>query len=322
MSIEERLGKLEKRFSRQRRFSYIKTLVYMVIIAGVALYGYRLYASMDDWKVEPYGAPRAWFKTPRVLSVDMYLRIHNPDGEVSAKLVYYRVYIQGEYAGDGLIPYLKIPSGTSVQKVPVELDLSRVGCGVARALVGEENLTLRVTGYAMVDLKTWGGLTWKTITLPFNFTIANLEMPDMSDTTKGFLILYSYVCTHPNDIIGIINGIATENRFPLMNISLPGQSQGQSQSSDMGKSLNITVESKRVGLLSYELTIILANTGDETITIQRILLDSIELYKGPTKLGPSESITLTTKINQIYKGTHNLVVQTDKGKYEESVNIG
>ena len=47
----------------------------------------------------------------------------------------------------------------------------------------------------------------------------------------------------------------------------------------------------------------------------------MELFKGLTKLGPSESIILTTKINQIYNSTYNLVVLTDKGKYVKNINI-
>ncbi|MCE4619610.1 MAG: hypothetical protein F7C33_01145 [Desulfurococcales archaeon] len=214
VSLEERVERLEKYVGRQRIYSAIRTTILVLILIGVAIYLYGLYETRGEWRVEASGTPRVGLESPRVLHVEVYVKIHNPTKPVVAKLVYYRVYLDGYYAGDGFIPYLKLPHGDSVHKITLSLDLSRASCGLAKALEKGGTLRVRVAGFAMVDLKTWGGFTWRTVTVPFNVTAGQVNTPQLDPATRAFLGLYTYVCDHPDLVYGIISGGGGQSGLP------------------------------------------------------------------------------------------------------------
>ncbi len=312
--LEERVSRLEAWARRARMFSYIRYAIYALIIVGVLLYGYSLYRSAGEWKVELADTPRVGLESPRVVSVRVPLRIFNPDGEVMAKLVYYRVYIEGYYAGDGFVPYLHLPSGWSEHVFTVEVDMSRASCGLAQALVEGSNATVRVEGYAMVDLKTFGGLTWRTVTLPFNYTATQVPLPQLDAATRSLLQLYLYACNHSDTILGIIQTITSRpgggQGFTPIPPAPGAPSQGQSISP-----LNLSVEVRPAGITTLNVTVTIENTGADTVVIYNVTING-EVQTLNVQLPPGAKLTISGETNRL---PVDVVVYSSAGRFERFI---
>ncbi len=313
MSVEDRIIRLERMISRSRRISLIKDIIYLIILIGIVLYGYSLYKSVGEISIEASGAPKVWFKAPTVLLIDQEVVVHNPGVEASAKLVYYRVYIEGEYVGDGFIPYLVIPTGDSRHKLHLEVDLSRLSCGLAKAIESGRNITVSIAGYMMVDLKTWGGITWKTITLPFNTTPAVVSLPELPGEARAFLKLYTYVCTHSEDLINILDLLKPK-------IGL----QGATPEPVTGNvNLTVLVDAYKTGLASYEVDVVVKNTGGSPVTVYEVSVDGRRIYYSGegTILVPGESMRVSGEVTLIpLTDKLHVTVKTDKGPYIEVID--
>ena len=172
----------------------LRVIVYLIIIGGAALWGYGLYKTRGQWSYRLSGRPAMNYEPPYTLKVTVPLEIYDPAGPVMAKLVYYQVYINGYPAGSGLIPYVHLVKGWNNLTVTTEVDLSQVTCGLAHALAQGENVTITVKGYAMVDIKTVGGLTWKTITVPFSKEAGQVETPQLSGPARLLIGFYDRLC--------------------------------------------------------------------------------------------------------------------------------
>ena len=312
--LGERVSRLEAWARRARVFSYIRYAIYALIIVGVVLYGYSLYRSAGEWKVELADTPRVGLESPRVVSVRVPLRIFNPDGEVMAKLVYYRVYIEDYYAGDGFVPYLHLPSRWSEHVFTVELDVSRASCGRARALAEGSNATVRVEGYAMVDLKTFGGLTWRTVTLPFNYTATQVPLPQLDAATRSLLQLYLYACNHSDTILGIIQTITSRPGGGQGFIPIPpapgAPGQGQSISP-----LNLSVEVRPAGITTLNVTVTIENTGADTVVIYNVTING-EVQTLNVQLPPGAKLTISGETNRL---PVDVVVYSSAGRFERFI---
>ncbi len=323
-SLEERVEKIERRLARGRVLSLVKNIFYVVVIVGVVLWLYGLYVTSGEWRIEAEGAPYVGLKSPRVLHVGVPLKIYNPDGDVMAKMVYYRVYINGEYAGDGFIPYLDLPSGWSEHRVEVDIDLSKAGCGVAKALDSGENITITLQGYAMIDLKTFGGLTWKTITVPYNLTAAEVPPPSLDEETGAFIHLLLIACEKPGKIVDIIDSMGvTPPTRPGQGGLIGGQdSSGSSGSAGSEGSISVQLIFEDAGLGKREVVVVISNGSPDPVAVYRVSVNGVEVYSGSLRLGPGESRSLDT--GQVYPvGTPvRVAVETSAGLVVESGVVG
>ena len=180
----------------------LKVAFYLVVIGGAALWGWTLYETRGKWSYRLAGRPTISYVPPYTLHIEVPLEIFDPAGPVTAKLVYYKIYINGEPAGTGLIPYIDLHKGWNNLTVTLDLDISRTTCGLAHALAHGENVTITVKGYAMVDIKTLGGLTWRTITIPYNIKAKQVETPQIGQPAQALLQLYDTICTNPTSLTG------------------------------------------------------------------------------------------------------------------------
>jgi hypothetical protein len=178
----------------------LKVAFYLVVIGGAAAWGWTLYETRGEWSYRLAGRPTVSYVPPYTLRVDVPLEVYDPAGPVMAKLVYYNVYINGEQAGTGLIPYISLHKGWNNLTVTVNLDLSRISCGLAHALANGENLTVTVKGYAMIDIKTLGGLTWRTITVPYSIDAKQVQTPQIGQPARALLKIYDTICTSPSSL--------------------------------------------------------------------------------------------------------------------------
>jgi len=274
LDLEQRVSRLEAWFRRQRLLSLARLAVTLFLLAGVAVYLVGLYNSMGEWRVEAAEPPRVGVAAAGVVRFDLPVRVYNPDGDVMASLVYYRVYVNGFYVGDGFIPYLELPSGWSEHVISLEVDVSRLGCGVARALGYGENLTLTLTGYANVELKAFGVIPWRTVTVPFNVTLGEAEAPQLDPATRAMLRLYVYLCENSDTILDLLQGAGG---------LLPAPGEG-TQSPLRVEVLEITGYPT-----SYTTRILVANEGAEPITVTAVKVNGENVLDYPVTLAPGES---------------------------------
>jgi hypothetical protein len=313
--VEERLARLEARARRARLFSLVKYSVYTLIIVGVIVYGVELYRTAGEWRVELADTPRVGLESPRVLSVSVPVRIFNPDGDVMARLVYYRVYIEGYYAGDGFVPYLHLPSGWSEHVFRLTIDLSRAGCGLAQALSSGSNVTVHVEGYAMVDLKAFGKLTWRTLTIPFNYTAANVQLPQLDPATRSLLALYIYACNNSSTLIQAIERLA--NLTSSLGGATPPTAPLPSPSPGGGANLSVTAAAVPV-LGGFNVTVIIANNGTEPVTVYNVTAgDSTVEVDRTLEPGSFMIVNLTTTLPPV-----TATVRTSVGNVTAPVQVG
>ncbi len=265
----------------------VKYTIYLVIIIGVIVYLVGVYQHMDEWDAQLSGTPQVSPIGPTALHLEIPVKIYNPDGDVLARLVYYKVYVEGYYAGDGFIPYLDLKSGWSEHIFKVDLDLSRAGCGLAKALQAGSELTVRVEGYAMVDLKAFGIIPWKTVTVPFNVTATNVTLPGLPAEARAFLALTSYVCDHSGDVMSLIQLL--EQTVSTSNLTTPPKS-------NLTAPLNISVEGSPTPPIGYNITVKITNTGEEPVKIITVTVNGVPVLTTPRDLQPGESITLSTRV--------------------------
>ncbi|MCE4617471.1 MAG: LEA type 2 family protein [Desulfurococcales archaeon] len=153
-------------------------------------------------------------ESPTVITIDVPVNIYNPDGKVSVRNLYYRIYINGEYVGDGFKPYLDLPSGNTTTVFNLKIDLLSLGCGVSDALLNQENITIRVEGYLQFDIKAFGIIPWKTIAIPFNTTAKQYKTPEIPQQALAPLHLKTLICEHPDTITQILQTLQTGNAAP------------------------------------------------------------------------------------------------------------
>jgi len=277
LELEERLSRVESMLRRQRLLGFARLAVTLILLAGVAVYLVGLYNSMGEWRVEAAEPPRVGVAAAGVVRFDLPVRVYNPDGDVLASLVYYRVYVNGFYVGDGFIPYLDLPSGWSEHVVSVEVDVSRLGCGVAKALGSGENLTVRVEGYANIELKAFGAIPWRTVTVPFNATLGEAETPKLDPATSTILGLYVYICENSDSLLQLLEGASGV----LDTLPAPG--------GDDGAPLRVEVLEAAGGPLGYTVRILVANEGQEPVTVTAVKVNGVNVVDEPFTLAPGES---------------------------------
>ncbi|KSW11793.1 hypothetical protein CF15_03025 [Pyrodictium occultum] len=305
--IEKRVAEIESRLRRMQRTSLIKNIIYVIIVIGVALYVYKLYTTSHGWRAELVDVPRIGLASPTQLRISLLVKIYNPSGEqVLARLVYYKVYIQGYYAGDGLIPYLALPPGWSEHRLTLVLDVDKAGCGIAKALATRRNVTVTLQGFAMVDLKAFNTITWKIVTLPFNITVANVNVPKLSSQAAAILQLYTLVCDEAPRLVtaltkllghaGLLGILSQGGQSGTHGTSTGGgASQGQEASQPPVK---VTVTLEKSGLASYTAIINITNVASHPVSLEKVAVNGRSIAEGklPQVLLPGQALTLKTSV--------------------------
>jgi len=300
----------EKRVSIGTALSWARTIATIIIIVGAILYLYGLYVASKDWRVELNGVPEVGVAGYRSISIEVPVKIYNPDGEVLAKLIYYRIYIDGEYAGDGFIPYLSLPPGWSEHVVQAEIDLARAGCGVSKALAEGGTISVRLEGYAMIDIKTFGGLTWRTVTVPFNVSAGEVEAPVLDDKTRTFVQLFLLICEAPDQLSTLLGGLEG------FDLGLPGASP-----SPPAGSIAVELEYADAGLARKEVIVVVSNNGVEPVTVERVVVNGEAVEVGSV-VAPGGSLRVETGVVLTMGTPVTVVVETSVGVFEAAGTVG
>ncbi|MCE4608895.1 MAG: hypothetical protein F7C36_00735 [Desulfurococcales archaeon] len=194
--------------------SYLKLAFYIVVIFGLITYGYGLYVSSKDWKIEVVGVPRIDYVSPSEVKVTSMLEIYNPSGDTMTLYnVWYSIYIDNYYVGEGFLPYVILDPGDNRINTSITIDILDLPCNVARALSSDNTINITVKGYAVFQLKLYGKINYKQLTVSFDRTINDVEFPDAPPGASEMLRLIVAVCDSPQDIVTIITSMGSQYPF-------------------------------------------------------------------------------------------------------------
>ena len=151
-----------------------------------------LYYTRGGWSValaeRPEIVPHGTY-----IRVNLVLDIYNPShSEIKAKLLWYSIYLNNEYVGEGLKPYLLLEPGHNKVRLGIDIDTLRLPCAVAEALA-KGTVTVRVKGYAIVTLMLFGKIGYKDITVPID-TKPYSEAISLDPATKKALGVVAALC--------------------------------------------------------------------------------------------------------------------------------
>jgi LEA14-like dessication related protein len=171
-SLSEEIERIKRWIRTRRKISALKYAVYFLIIVGVVLYAVGAYNVLLNIEIGMWRPPAANRVGLLEYEFTIHLLINNPTpNTLEAKQIYYRLYLQDQFVGDGFKPYLIIRRGSNFETLSVRVNLWNFPSIVYDAL-STGSVRVRVETIATVPLRAFGIIPWQEVTLP-TFTYEN-----------------------------------------------------------------------------------------------------------------------------------------------------
>ncbi len=165
----------------------LRALFYIVVILGIVFFIADLYYTRSGWQVTLAQRPEI---TPvgTQLKVTLVLDVYNPShSTVKAKLLWYSLYLDNNYVGEGLKPYLELRPGHNKVRLSLLIDTLHLPCAVVDALA-KGRVTLEVKGYTIITLMLFGKIGYKDITVPINTKPTSIEIKTTPTLQKALKV--------------------------------------------------------------------------------------------------------------------------------------
>jgi len=149
------------------KLNAVRAIFYIIVLLGVIFFVADLYYTRAAWHVSLAERPEI---TPQgtQIKVTLVLDVYNPShSTVKAKLLWYSIYIDDNYVGEGLKPYLVLKPGHNRVRLSVIIDPLHIPCAALDAL-SKGKAVLQVKGYTIITLMLFGKIGYKDITVPIN----------------------------------------------------------------------------------------------------------------------------------------------------------
>ncbi len=183
----------------------LRIIIYLVILVGIACWIYDLYTMRSEWRASLVDMPRIEYSLPTYATIHLDVDVYNPShSKVRARFVWYSIYVENQFVGEGFEPYIELRPGHNVLHLDAKIDLSRLPCPVLEALYEGRNVTVSIRGYAVIDLMLFGVVSYKQLLVPFNKTVEELEPPTIPEHVKDALKLYVYLCEHRSEVAKLL----------------------------------------------------------------------------------------------------------------------
>ena len=188
----------------------LKVAFYLVIILGLVVFAVDLYVSRASWSFSLKEAPKVSVEPPGTLILEMDLNVHNPShSKVFLRNLWFVIYVNGYFVGEGFKPYVVLNPGNNTVVIKTNIDLTRLPCPVAEALYNQEALSVNISGYVVADLMVFGKYSFRSVTVPFNINVENLEPPRLPSASRSLLNVYVYYCTHSDEIMKMLSRLSS-----------------------------------------------------------------------------------------------------------------
>ncbi|RLG39685.1 MAG: hypothetical protein DRO01_05215 [Thermoproteota archaeon] len=167
---EGTIKKLQKDVKRIKRLRYLKMLLTLLLISGVVVDLAYTYAVSKDLQITDKRITAITPEGGTVFKAVLQFTFENPRSkELELQGITYKIYVEGEYLGEGEKGAFTIPPGESNQSFEILFDLQDLG-SVLDSVLGKEVVHLRLKGEVMVPAKFAGLYTWKVLTIPYDVT--------------------------------------------------------------------------------------------------------------------------------------------------------
>ncbi len=185
---------------------YVKVIFYIIVIFGIFSFGYGLYSTRGNWSVELAGIPTIEYLSPSEAAVRISLDIYNPSGnEIRASNLWFSVYVDGNYIGEGFVPYVILKPGHNIVNVSVSFNLLDIPCSLAEAIKSDSSVNITVKGYVMFQILLYGKINYRQLIVPFSYTVEKVELPDLPPGASNIITLVNMVCKYPDRVLSFLD---------------------------------------------------------------------------------------------------------------------
>lgn len=189
--ISKGLEKIKAYIRRRKLIGLIKYSIYAIIIVGVVLHLINVYNATQVLEAKPTRIPSIERMGFLAYRVTLYLDITNPTATtIEAKNIFYQLYVEGRFVGQGYLPYLTIKPGSNPLQLSTELNLRDLPSIAESAVAKGGEVEIKVDGYATIPLKAFGVIPWQEVTIPLSLLPPYKVKIPISEEEKRVALLY------------------------------------------------------------------------------------------------------------------------------------
>ncbi len=144
-----------------------------LLVIGIIVYFAMLYVTSQNITVEVETIKTVNYK-PFNNNVEacFMLRVNNTGLiDVTIEKLYYRIYVDGEYLGEGTKENIVIEKGTNLIEICLNTSPDKIAKSVLVTAIGKGKVNVTVKGYIDVPIKSFGIIKLWTLELPFEQTM-------------------------------------------------------------------------------------------------------------------------------------------------------
>ncbi len=143
-----------------------------LLVIGIIVYFAMLYVTSQNITAEIKSIKTINYKPfDNNLKACFTLRINNTGAiDVTIEKLYYRIYVDGEYLGEGTKENIVIGKGTNLIDICLNTSPDKVAKSVLIAAMDKGKVNVTIKGYIDIPIKSFGIIKLWTLELPFEET--------------------------------------------------------------------------------------------------------------------------------------------------------
>lgn len=144
-----------------------------LLVIGIIIYIAVLYVTSQNITVEVESIKSVNYKPlNNIVETCFVLRVNNTGLiDVTIEKLYYRIYVDGEYLGEGTKENIIIEKGTNLIDICLNTSPDKIAKSVLVAAMGRGKVNVTVRGYIDVPIKSFGVIKLWTLELPIEKTM-------------------------------------------------------------------------------------------------------------------------------------------------------
>ena len=140
-----------------------------LIVIGIIVYLGLLYQTSQSISADVKSIDSIrWIEFPDKIRIVFTLEVNNTGVvDVTIEKLYYRVYIENEYLGDGIEENILIMRGRNLIEVSFDTSVKHLSTGLIRILMQGGRFNVKIDGYIVIPIKSFGIIRLWSAEVPF-----------------------------------------------------------------------------------------------------------------------------------------------------------
>jgi len=140
-----------------------------LIVIGIIVYLGLLYQTSQSISADVKSIDSIrWIEFPDKIRIIFTLEVNNTGVvDVTIEKLYYRVYIENEYLGDGIKENILIMRGRNLIEVSFDTSVKHLSTGLIRILMQGGRFNVKIDGYIVIPIKSFGIIRLWSAEVPF-----------------------------------------------------------------------------------------------------------------------------------------------------------